>query len=168
MLYSLLFSSVCWKGNCILILQQLATKFYVFISMEEQQQHDGMRGKHRCKCCGHCDEVLSYSAYRAHKGLYYNEAEGKWRRCKGCYRNTSTAPTALRLRACLLTVLQIMSFRIRKYLKGLQSNLVLLMNPFSITSYSLIVLAKLVGYTVYYSKIKINHHTTIHSYYMAS
>ena len=71
-----------------LSIDLVATSYEVsyFVSMEEQQQHDGMRVKHRRKRCGHCDEVLSYSAYRAHKDLYYNKAEGKWRRCKG-YRD---------------------------------------------------------------------------------
>jgi len=34
--------------------------------------------RHRRKKCGHCNELLSYSAYRSHKTLFYNEAKGEW------------------------------------------------------------------------------------------
>ena len=34
--------------------------------------------RHRRKRCGHCNQVLSYSAYRSHKNLYYIEHEQVW------------------------------------------------------------------------------------------
>lgn len=34
--------------------------------------------RHRRKLCGHCNEMLSYSAYRSHKDLYYDETKQKW------------------------------------------------------------------------------------------
>jgi len=38
------------------------------------------KARHRCRRCGHCNEVLSYTAYRTHKLLYYNEAENAWQK----------------------------------------------------------------------------------------
>lgn len=35
-------------------------------------------GRHRRRLCGHCNEELSYSAYRSHRALYYVESEGRW------------------------------------------------------------------------------------------
>jgi len=46
-----------------------------------EQHFDAKRTKHKRKRCGHCDEILSYSAYKAHKNLYYDDAERQWRRC---------------------------------------------------------------------------------------
>ena len=34
--------------------------------------------RHRRKLCGHCNEMLSYSAYRSHRDLYYDESKQKW------------------------------------------------------------------------------------------
>ncbi len=34
--------------------------------------------RHLRRLCGHCNEELSYSAYRSHKALYYLESEGRW------------------------------------------------------------------------------------------
>ena len=35
-------------------------------------------GRHLRRLCGHCNQELSYSAYRSHKALYYVESEGRW------------------------------------------------------------------------------------------
>ena len=35
-------------------------------------------GRHLRRLCGHCNEELSYSAYRSHKALYYVESEERW------------------------------------------------------------------------------------------
>ena len=34
--------------------------------------------RHRRNTCGHCNESLSYSAYRSHRDMFYNEATGEW------------------------------------------------------------------------------------------
>lgn len=34
--------------------------------------------RHRRKLCGHCNEMLSYSAYRSHKDLYYDQTAQSW------------------------------------------------------------------------------------------
>lgn len=39
--------------------------------------------RHRRKLCGHCNELLSYSAYNSHKALYYNESTREWKTEKG-------------------------------------------------------------------------------------
>ena len=39
---------------------------------------EARKNRHRRKRCGHCNEVLSYSAYLSHKALFYNEVTGKW------------------------------------------------------------------------------------------
>ena len=38
--------------------------------------------RHRRRKCGHCDQELSYTAYRSHKSLYYDESTGSWIRSK--------------------------------------------------------------------------------------
>lgn len=35
-------------------------------------------GRHLRRQCGHCNEELSYSAYRSHRALYYVESEERW------------------------------------------------------------------------------------------
>ena len=35
-------------------------------------------GRHLRRLCGHCNEELSYSAYRSHRALYYLESERRW------------------------------------------------------------------------------------------
>lgn len=37
-----------------------------------------LRNRHRRKLCGHCNEMLSYLAYRSHKDLYYDQSKQKW------------------------------------------------------------------------------------------
>lgn len=44
---------------------------------------DAPRSRHLRKLCGHCNEVLSYSAYRSHRALYYSKAEQRWLDCIG-------------------------------------------------------------------------------------
>ena len=39
------------------------------------------RSRHRRRLCGHCNELLSYSAYRSHRALYYIEPEDRWQVC---------------------------------------------------------------------------------------
>ena len=34
--------------------------------------------RHRRKLCGHCNEMLSYSAYRSHKDMYYDRSTQSW------------------------------------------------------------------------------------------
>ena len=35
-------------------------------------------GRHLRRLSGHCNQELSYSAYRSHKALYYVESEERW------------------------------------------------------------------------------------------
>ena len=37
-----------------------------------------LKGRHQRKVCGHCNELLSYSAYRSHRSRYYVESEQRW------------------------------------------------------------------------------------------
>ena len=37
-----------------------------------------LKGRHQRKVCGHCNELLSYSAYRSHRSRYYIESEQRW------------------------------------------------------------------------------------------
>ena len=37
-------------------------------------------GRHLRRRCGHCDEELSYSAYRSHRSLFYIDSERRWLR----------------------------------------------------------------------------------------
>ena len=39
---------------------------------------DASLDRHRRKLCGHCNEMLSYSAYRSHKHLYYDQSTQTW------------------------------------------------------------------------------------------
>ena len=34
--------------------------------------------RHRRRKCGHCDQELSYTAFRSHKSLYYDESTKIW------------------------------------------------------------------------------------------
>ena len=59
-------------------------------------------GRHLRRLCGHCNEELSYSAYRSHKALYYVESEGRWlsqmdkdRQCSGIHPEAETADAAV-------------------------------------------------------------------------
>lgn len=44
-----------------------------------------LKSRHQRRVCGHCNELLSYSAYHLHKALYYVESEQRWQ--KGCSTN---------------------------------------------------------------------------------
>ena len=44
--------------------------------------------------CGHCNELLSYSAYRSHKALYYVEAEQRWLGARCDDSSTRRSPLA--------------------------------------------------------------------------
>ena len=47
--------------------------------MEGQSARNASKSRQR-KLCGHCDQLLSYSAYQTHKTLYFNESEQQWTR----------------------------------------------------------------------------------------
>ena len=47
-------------------------------SMEGQPARNASKSRHQRKLCGHCDELLSYSAYRTHRTLYFNQSEQQW------------------------------------------------------------------------------------------
>ena len=34
--------------------------------------------RHRQRKCSHCDQELSYTVFRSHKSLYYDESAKKW------------------------------------------------------------------------------------------
>jgi len=59
--------------------------------MEQTRRQTAKKIKHRRKRCGHCDKILLYSAYRAHKDLYYNDSEKKWRNCQNSDHNLQGA-----------------------------------------------------------------------------
>jgi len=37
--------------------------------------------RHKRRKCGHCNEELSYTAFRSHKSLYYDESTKEWAVC---------------------------------------------------------------------------------------
>ena len=39
---------------------------------------DSDSSRHRRRQCPHCNEFLSYSAFRSHKSLYYIASEQRW------------------------------------------------------------------------------------------
>ena len=45
---------------------------------EVNRAHSGSSSRHRRRLCGHCNEELSYSAYRSHRALYYSETDDRW------------------------------------------------------------------------------------------
>ena len=47
-------------------------------SSKENASILGHSSRHLRKLCGHCNEELSYSAFRSHKALYYVESEQRW------------------------------------------------------------------------------------------
>ena len=49
-----------------------------------------LKSRYQRRVCGHCNELLSYSAYRSHKALYYVESEQRWQR--GCSTNDGLLP----------------------------------------------------------------------------
>lgn len=46
--------------------------------MEGESSSNALKSRHQRKVCGHCNELLSYSAYRSHEALYYVEAKQRW------------------------------------------------------------------------------------------
>ena len=46
--------------------------------MEGQSARNASKSRHQWKLCGHCDELLSYSAYRMHRTLYLTQSEQQW------------------------------------------------------------------------------------------
>ena len=38
----------------------------------------GTKSRHQRRVCGHCNDLLSYSAYHSHRALYYVESEQRW------------------------------------------------------------------------------------------
>lgn len=52
-----------------------------------------LKSRHQRKVCEHCNELLSYSAYRSHKALYFNETEQRWIGSSKRTANTLTCAT---------------------------------------------------------------------------
>ena len=47
--------------------------------MEQRElANTATKSRHQRKMCGYCDELLSYSAYRAHRALYFNQSKQQW------------------------------------------------------------------------------------------
>ena len=46
----------------------------------DHRRQEALRRVDISKNCGHCDELLSYSAYRTHRTLYFNQSEQQWNR----------------------------------------------------------------------------------------
>ena len=44
----------------------------------EAASNAAFKDRHQRKLCGHCNEFLSYSAYRSHKSRYYIASEQRW------------------------------------------------------------------------------------------
>ena len=54
---------------------------HCFNTMESYVAETGvnvLKGRHQRKVCGHCNELLSYSAYRSHRSRYFIECEQRW------------------------------------------------------------------------------------------
>ena len=59
--------------------------------MEGSSARSASKSRHQRKLCGHCDELLSYSAYRTHKTLYFNQSEQQWIRETETRRSDQTS-----------------------------------------------------------------------------
>ena len=51
----------------------------------------GSKRRHQRRVCRHCNELLSYSAYRSHRALYYVESDQRW---LGVCSDNDTGPPA--------------------------------------------------------------------------
>ena len=49
-----------------------------YIKLHKSRARKRMSDRHRRRKCGHCDQELSYTAFRSHKSLYYDESARKW------------------------------------------------------------------------------------------
>jgi hypothetical protein len=46
--------------------------------IEGMSARSASKRRHQRKLCGHCDKLLSYSAYWTHRSLYFNQSEQQW------------------------------------------------------------------------------------------
>ena len=62
----------------ITLFEKNYIKLYHVCARKRLRLNEMHCNRHRRRKCGHCDQELSYTAFRSHKSLYYDKSTKKW------------------------------------------------------------------------------------------